>query len=103
MKKIINKKLYNTETAELIHESCNGLPRSDFRNLHEHLYRSPGGAYFLHGEGGALTDYAVCSRGCCYEGEDIRLLTEDEAIQWLEGNDGDEVLLKRFADQIQEG
>lgn len=39
MKKIIDGKMYNTETATEIHHFNNGLPYSDFNYLEESLYK----------------------------------------------------------------
>ncbi len=37
-KKIINRKVYNTETAELIGKYWNGLSTNDFHYVYEELY-----------------------------------------------------------------
>ena len=58
MKKIINGKLYNTETAKKLAEYSNDCTWSDFRCLEEALYRKRTGEYFLYGSGGPLTGYA---------------------------------------------
>lgn len=43
MKKIINGKMYNTETATKLGDFWNGLSKSDFRQLSETLYRKKNG------------------------------------------------------------
>lgn len=48
MKRIINKKVYNTETATLIAETTNGLSYSDFNCIKEDLYRTKKGQYFIN-------------------------------------------------------
>ena len=58
MKKVINGKIYNTETATLIHQWDNGR-RGDFSSCEEDLYRTKKGAFFIHGEGGNLRDRQV--------------------------------------------
>ena len=63
MKKIINGKRYDTKTATEIASAWNGCSRSDFNFLLETLYRTDGGAWFLAGEGGALTKYAEVLEG----------------------------------------
>ena len=55
MKKIINHKMYNTETAERLASSSNGYGYDDFRYMEEQLYRKKTGEFFLYGEGGALS------------------------------------------------
>ena len=84
MKKIINGKLYNTETAELVGSYDNGYSCSDFRHESEDLYRKKTGEFFLHGEGGPMTTYAQpCGHGR-YGGSAIVPLTTDEAKNWVE-------------------
>jgi len=51
MKKIINGKRYDTETAQLI-GSASYSNRTDFRFWSEELYRKKTGEFFLYGEGG---------------------------------------------------
>jgi hypothetical protein len=47
MKKIINGKMYNTETALLVGTCWNGLSSSDFACETVCLYRKKTGEYFL--------------------------------------------------------
>lgn len=104
MKKVINGIFYNTETAELLHNWDNGAYGNDFHSCEESLYKTKRGAYFIHGEGGPMSKYAICignnSRG---GSEDIEVLSETEAIKWLEDHDGSNVLTEHFADKIKEG
>lgn len=58
MKKIINGKLYDTDTANLLGEWDNG-DNGDFTFVIERLYQKINGEYFLYGSGGALTEYAL--------------------------------------------
>lgn len=84
MKKVINGRLYNTETAKHIGNQGNGLGWNDFRCIDEDLYLKKTGEFFLAGEGGALTKYAeVTEHGRC-AGSGIIPLTEDEARDWVE-------------------
>lgn len=87
MKKIIDSKMYNTETAELIQEWDNGIYGADFQRCSEELYRKKTGEFFLHGEGGPLTKYAV-SYGAQNVGwgEIIIPFSEAEAKDWMETN-----------------
>lgn len=84
MKKIINKKLYDTETAELLASDSFSGPR-DFHYWIEDLYRKKNGEYFLYGEGGPLSKYAEpadpsgWTNGC-----DIIPLTDERAREWAE-------------------
>ncbi len=95
--------MYNTETAELLHEWDNGKYRSDFGYCEESLYRTKKGAYFIAGEGGAMTKYArSCGSNSVCGGEGIRVLSEAEAVEWLENHDGTEALEQFFSDKIEE-
>ena len=49
MKKIINKKLYDTSTATCIAEYSGPARVSDFSFYRETLYRKRTGEYFIHG------------------------------------------------------
>ena len=84
MKKIINGKKYDTETAKEIGVYWNKLSRSDFRFCREVLYRKKTGEFFLHGEGGALSNYnRCCGNGQCGD-EQIRPIKEQQARDWVE-------------------
>ena len=47
MKKIINGRLYNTDTAKLIGSWSNGLSSSDFHYCTEDIYQKQNGEYFF--------------------------------------------------------
>jgi hypothetical protein len=84
MKKIINGKKYDTETATPIGQYNNGKAVNDFRYYWEQLYRKRTGEYFLHGKGGPMSKYAH-SAGDGYDGgEKIIPLSQDEAREWAE-------------------
>ena len=103
MKRVINGKMYNTETAELIHESDNGIYGNDFRQCEESLYKTKNGAYFIAGSGGPMSKYAESSGNTTSGGHGIEVLTEPEALAWLEQNDGTEAIEEYFPDKITEG
>jgi hypothetical protein len=84
MRKLIDGKLYDTETATMIAETWNGLINSDFRNLDETIYKTKNGKYFLYGHGGAMTKYATSYGGSTGGGSDIIPLTEKEVKEYLE-------------------
>lgn len=84
MKKILNGKLYNTDTAKLIGGYSYGTPR-DFKYIAEDLYKKKTGEFFIAGEGGAMTEYFRQTGQNSYSGgEDIFPLTEKEAREWAE-------------------
>ena len=91
MKKIINGRKYDTDTATKLAEWDNGASYTDFSYCSETLYRKKTGEYFLHGEGGAYSQYASTrGDGWAGYGETIRPLTIDEAKEWSERHmDGD--------------
>lgn len=87
MKKVINRKTYNTETAEVLAINDNGQLVDSFYYVCERLYRKDDGEYFLHCRGGAGTHYARhYSNRCSTAGEAIVPMTEDRAKEWLKCN-----------------
>ena len=84
IKKIINGKMYNTETATELGEFWNGLSTNDFRNLSETLYRKKSGEFFLYGQGGAMTEYSRPVGNMTCGGEKIIPFTEEQAKRWAE-------------------
>ena len=91
MKKIINGKRYDTDTAkELGYDSYSN--RSDFNYWCETLYRKTTGEFFLYGEGGPNSRYAESvGLNSWTGGERIMPLSLEEAQKWAEEHlDGDE-------------
>ena len=85
MKKIINGKRYDTETAEYIGSTSWGDGPRDFNYWSEELYRMRTGEFFLHGEGGANSKYREeISMNSWSGGERIIPLTDEEAREWAE-------------------
>lgn len=91
MNKRINGKRYDTETAKELGCASWGAVR-DFGHWSETLYRKNTGEFFLHGEGGPASKYAVTiSQNEWTGGERITPLTFEEAEKWAEKNlDADE-------------
>jgi len=91
MKKIINGKKYDTETAEELAYWENMPNALDFNQYSETLYRKKTGEYFLHGEGGPMTKYArTIDSNSWSGGERIMPLTVAKAQAWAEEHlDGD--------------
>lgn len=56
MKKVIDGKTYNTDTAVCV-RGCYGGNYSDAYYAGVGIYRRKDGKYFAHGEGGALSDF----------------------------------------------
>lgn len=94
MKKIINGKQYNTETAERLGEYEPSPYRSDFHYFCETLYRKKTGGFFLHGKGGPASKYSKsCGQNEWCGSETIIPMTYDDAREWAEEHlDGDEYI-----------
>lgn len=92
MKKVINKKRYDTDTAEKLAYYTNNGDDRDLYWIAETLYRKTTGEYFLYGEGNAGSCYAVHSGQNSWSGgEQIIPLTYDDATEWAEKHlDGEE-------------
>lgn len=85
MKKIINGKLYNTDTARLVGEWSNAGGWQDLGHLEETLYQKKTGEFFLHGEGGPASKYAEqTGQNSWTGGEKIIPLSYETARQWAE-------------------
>ena len=83
MRQIIDGKMYDTETAQLVGKDWNGKTRYEY--FCEALYCKKTGEYFLHREGGALTEMAVsCAVNSITGSERIIPFTVAEARQWAE-------------------
>jgi hypothetical protein len=102
MKKVVGGKVYNTETAEEIAEWSNSYYPNDFKYCQETLYRTKNGAWFILGEGGAMSKYSQQCGNAYGGGSDIRPLTPEEAQEWLELHDLVDELEEHFADSIEE-
>lgn len=85
MKKIINGRKYDTETAIEIDSFDDKLGSSNFRHIEETLYRKKTGEFFLYGSGGPASKYRVTIGTNWWSGgESIVPLTDDEAKEWAE-------------------
>ena len=84
MKKIINNKVYDTETSQRLVVWENGRWGHDDA-CRESLYRKRTGEFFLHGEGGPMSKYAK-SRGdnSWSSGEELIPLSYEAAQKWAE-------------------
>lgn len=84
MKKIINGKLYDTETAKCL-GSDSYSNRRDFHYWSEELYVKRTGEYFLYGEGGPMSRYSRSLGDNSWTGgEKIIPLTISKAKEWAE-------------------
>lgn len=87
MKKIINGKLYDTETAELLATNASECGQHDFRWFEEDLYRTKKGQFFLAGEGGPMSRWShSIDQNSWSGGSDIVLFSDEEAREWAEAS-----------------
>ena len=80
MKRIVNGKLYDTDTAELVCLSKISL-------FSERLYRTKKGRYFIYDKFGSV--------------EYIKPLNEDETFEWLSKHNPDKAV-ELFSERIEE-
>mgnify|MGYP007122074196 CR=1 FL=1 len=90
MKKVIGGKVYDTEKAKRL--GSDGKWDRSFSAWSETLYQKRTGEFFLHGEGGPATKYAVSIGQNMWSGsEKIIPLSPAKAREWAEEHlDGDE-------------
>ena len=85
MKRIINGRRYDTDTAREVASCSHGDGPRDFRYYCETLYCKRSGEYFLAGEGGPMTKYRrTTGQNSWSGGEGIIPLTYEEARDWAE-------------------
>lgn len=95
MKKVIDGKRYNTETATKVAEYEPFANRTDFNWWCEELYKTKKGKWFIYGEGGANSPYSKrVESNVKSGGEDIIAISDYEALKWLE--------IHNFVDEIEE-
>ena len=107
MKRIIDGKTYNTDTATHICDTSNGLPDGDFQAEYSDLYVTKKGAYFLAGSGGPSSRFARENGNACWSsgGSGIIPLTKSEACDVVEREcrtDEDADLIQEFFGDILE-
>ena len=103
MKKVIDGRLCNTETAKELGIWSNDLNQGDFDRCAETLYLTKSGQYFVHGNGGARSKYAERHGNMWGGGEDIYLLTRTEAMKWAEEHLGADEYTAAFGEPAEAG
>ena len=87
MKKIIEGRLYNTDTAKELGVWASTWDYRDFNYVAEKLYQKRTGEYFLYGEGGPMSKYAQsCGQNSWSGGEKIIPLSPEKAREWAEAH-----------------
>ena len=84
MKRVINGRKYDTETATLLASWNNGYDINDPNYVEEILYRMTTGEYFVYGRGGANSCYSKWHNGQWYGSNDIIPKSEPRARAWVE-------------------
>ncbi len=102
MKRIIDGKKYDTETADCIAFWSNHYFPNDFHYCEEGLYRTKKGSWFIAGEGGALSKYARPVGNGSSGGDGLEPISAAVARQWLEEKDFTDELEEHFADDLEE-
>lgn len=95
MRKVISRNghdmVYDTETAELIHAWSDGiLDIHDPRHFEQSLYLTPGGDYFVFGQGGPQSMYR---RDGSKGGWGIRPLPYFKVQSWLKAHDAPDSMI----------
>lgn len=86
MRKIIENKVYDTETAKEIAYANNGYFSNDYDFAEETLYRKRTGEYFIHGHGNAMSKYGAIVARAAVGSEKIIPLSFSEAEEWAKNN-----------------
>ena len=102
MKKIIDGKVYNTETADPIGSYWNGHTRRDFHYEELTLYKTKKGSFFVAGESGPLGGFARSVGNGTSGGKGLFVLTREEALEWAERHLDPEDYEEHFSDLIEE-
>jgi len=103
MKRVIDGKLYDTGTALEVATWNNGHYPGDFHRCEETLYGTRKGAWFLHGEGGALSAYAEAHGNDRCGGEALVPMTREQAFEWCQQRKVDpDVIQEHFSDLVEE-
>lgn len=98
MKKVIQGVLCDTSTAKYL-GSASYLGDRDFAHWSEKLYRTKSGKFFLYGEGGPASRYAMTiGQNEWSGGEKIQLLSRETAMEWAEENLDDDDYIAAFGD-----
>lgn len=97
MKKIIEGKTYNTETAQFLGDWQN-LWKGDYHYYREELYHTKKGTYFIYGEGNGASPYAKRFADGYGPGKDIKILSESEAREWAEKKLSTDEYIKIFGE-----
>jgi hypothetical protein len=106
MIQVIGGKRYDTAKATLVYSWWNGHNSTDFKYRHKRLYRTASGAWFIHHEGGAMTDMAQSRGRQTTGGESIEPVSNEDAYGFLESHSDEAkavaAIEAHFADRVQD-
>jgi hypothetical protein len=102
MRKIIDGKIYDTNTAQKLCDIGNDEGQSQFTYDWTYLYRSPKGAFFIAGEGGPRSRWGERTSHGIGGGEGLKLVTEAEARELFELH-GDPDLYEQVFGALEQG
>ena len=99
MKRIVDGKRYDTETAERVTwvGSRSGISRSDHTYWDAAIYRTPRGRWFLAGDGGPASIFAKSVGNGTSGGSGIIPISDGEALRYLEDVEAMDALERFFA------
>ena len=100
MKKIINGKRYDTETATHVANMWNGYPRNDSRFEDTDLYLTKSGNWFLAGSGGPMSRWSETIGNASAFGSGIQPSDADDVREMLERESRTDLLERYFDDGI---
>ena len=102
MRIISNKKVYGTEKAQEI-TNVRHSTRNNISWYEEILYRAKNGAWFLKGEGGPLSHYAVDLGDGNKEGScKLMPMSVSATIEWLEKHAKYSIIEELFFDHLED-
>lgn len=102
MKRIVDGKRYDTETAREVGSASYGN-RGDFEHFDESLYRTRSGNWFVAGWGGPRSHYAEqVDQRSWSGGSGLRPLSTPEAREWLERHGHTDALEEEFGAEIED-
>jgi hypothetical protein len=104
VKRIINGKTYNTETATHICDLGCEYHRGDFKWHDTAMYRTKGGAFFLAGDGGAMSMWSQSvGQNSWGPGKGIKPLDKERALGLLEAEEQTDAIERWFGEQPEAG
>jgi hypothetical protein len=100
MRKVIDGRIYNTETAQFVCDiSPGGYSQSDFEWEDTALYQTRRGAFFIAGRGNARSRWAVrVGQNGWGSGSGVELQTEEEAKRLVERHAKPDVFVEVFGE-----